>query len=148
MLLPLLTTALGGLMASTGVAVTHFFTERRNKKKFLIEKLEDAYLIVDSLGDWVGNQQAIMLGYKPDRTIEDPISRVVLVLQVYLQYSEDLIELIKKSHSDVINVILKMVLKQEEKDAVISEFTAKRDILMKHKEEALFRIRDKISNLL
>jgi hypothetical protein len=153
-LLPLFTTVLGGLMAITGVAVTHFFTGRRDRRKLLIEKLEEAYMVVDSLGNWVGDQQATILGYKPERvTTEDPISRVMLVLQVYLQNSEDVIELIKKSHSDVMGIIFQMYRNriQEEHNevkATISEFIDKRDILMKHREEALFRIRKKISSLL
>jgi hypothetical protein len=147
-LLPLYTAIIGGSIAIAGGVVTHYLTNKRERTKLLIDKLEQAYLIVDSLGDWIGEQQAMLLGYKTEKTTDDPLAKVILYLQVYLKNCSSLINSLEQHHSEVLNIIFEIAANPGTAKERIVEFTEKRDDLMNLRDQALSEIRKKISSLL
>ena len=147
-LLPIYTAVVGGFIAIGGGFVTHYLTSGREKTKLLIEKLEEAYLHIDNLGTWVGEQQSMLIGYSPNTHTEDPLSKIILYLQVYLKNCDKLIESLEKSHSDVLNVIFDVAKNPESNKERSPDFAQKRDDLMKYSDQAQAAIRKKISTLL
>jgi hypothetical protein len=91
--LPLASTVIGGFLAVAGGFVANFvlrgITERNEKRSFLLQQLEQIFLLSNQLVDWVGAEYGALLQSiqkeegKSDNKIQNPIAKLQMAVRLY-----------------------------------------------------------------